>query len=154
MCIRDRQGPGGHEWVPCVSALLPRLAAPGEPCHEVVAYRHRDQELPFPADLGEFPLRTNGNDDLDGTLDFLASGAVVVTNSYHGAYWATLMGRRVVVVDPFASKFHGFQHRVPVVDGRSWRAALADARTYPDALRECRAAVLGFGDRVRRLFGR
>ncbi|WP_258343277.1 polysaccharide pyruvyl transferase family protein [Saccharopolyspora gregorii] len=152
--LRDRPGPGGREWVPCTSALLPELDDPGEPRHDVVAYRHRDRKLPFPADLAEFPMLTNGHHDLGETLDFLASGEVVVTNSYHGAYWATLLGRRVVVVDPFASKFHGFRHRVPVVDGRDWRTALADSRTYPDALRECRAAVLGFGDRVRELFGR
>ncbi|MGW0892416.1 polysaccharide pyruvyl transferase family protein [Saccharopolyspora sp. NPDC002578] len=152
--LRDRTGPGPYEWVPCVSALLPQLADPGEPRHEIVAYRHRDRKLPFPADIDGLPLLTNQHHDLGETLEFLASGATVLTNSYHGAYWATLMRRRVVVVDPFASKFFGFHHPVPVVSGDGWRDALADTRTHPDALRECRETVLDFGDRVRRLFGR
>ncbi|MFR9730000.1 hypothetical protein ACL03H_12280 [Saccharopolyspora sp. MS10] len=157
--LRDRRdtgvhGAGRHEWVPCVSALMPQLDDPGEPEHEVVAYRHRDQRLPFPSDIGGLPLLTNQHHDLDETLAFLASGATVLTNSYHGAYWATLMNRRVVVVDPFASKFFGFHHAVPIVPGDSWRGALAKARAHPGALAECRARVLDFGDRVRRLFGR
>lgn len=149
--LRDAGLP--QRWVPCSSALLPQLAEPGDPVHDVVLYQHRDDELPFPREPG-LPHLTNGHHDLTETLEFLASGATVVTNSYHGAYWATLMNRRVVVVDPFSSKFSALGHRVPVVAGDRWRDALAHAVNHPDALRECRERVLEFGARVQELFGR
>jgi hypothetical protein len=40
---------------------------------------------------------------------------VVVANTYHGAYWATLLGRRVIVAAPFSNKFFGFRHEPVIV---------------------------------------
>ena len=48
------------------------------------------------------------NLDENKTIEFIGSGDVVVTNSYHGAYWATLLGK-VVVAFPWASKFYGLK---------------------------------------------
>jgi len=50
------------------------------------------------------PHMTNLAGDMEEVIAFLASGEVVVTSSYHGAYWARLLGRKVALL-PRGSKF-------------------------------------------------
>jgi len=44
--------------------------------------------------------------NLDEVIAYIASGATVVTSSYHSMYWGFLLGRNFVSV-PFGSKFFG-----------------------------------------------
>ena len=37
-------------------------------------------------------------------IEFIGSGDVVVTNSYHGAYWGLLLGKKVEMGDPLKSR--------------------------------------------------
>jgi exopolysaccharide biosynthesis predicted pyruvyltransferase EpsI len=84
-------------------------------------------------------------------IEFLASGEVIVTSSYHGAYWGTLLNRRIILINAFSSKFHGFKHQPPLASEGSWKSKLAEARNYPEALAECRGANLRFSEKVRAL---
>ncbi|RZJ79717.1 MAG: hypothetical protein EON88_32725 [Brevundimonas sp.] len=136
----------GHRWVPCASCMLPGFDAPAEVRHPVVVYEHK--RIPIPAEGA--PHRSNEGDDIDAVLDFLASGEVVVTNSYHGAYWATLLGRRVVAL-PSLSKLHRMKHPPLIAWHDDWRDRLGETRVWPKALDECRAANRAFYDDVRRL---
>ncbi len=147
--LRDH---GSPTWVPCVSALLPQLSDPADPSHDLVVYQHWDERKRPPLPRVGVPVLKNSNNDIGETIAFLASGRTVVTNSYHGAYWATLLGRRVVVVNPFSSKFHAFKHEVPLA-GDDWEAALHRAVVHDGALAECRARNLEFGARVQEFFG-
>ncbi len=81
---------------------------------------------------------------------FLGSAEVIVTDSYHGVYWGTLLGRKVVAV-PYSSKFYGFRHPPAYSRNRGldWRAEALGVRVYPDALAECRSATREFYGRVR-----
>jgi hypothetical protein len=97
-----------YRWVPCVSCLSAVFEDLPVPSHDVVAFEHAGVPLRLP-----LPTLRNNCTDLQQVATFLASGDTVVTNSYHGAYWATLLGRRVVVI-PFSSKFYGFKH-APVI---------------------------------------
>lgn len=151
--IRD-YGIPGFSWVPCVSALIPELSTPAAPRHKVVIYRHQSSNfVGLLADVGDYPFMENNSIDLRATLAFLASGETVVTNSYHGWYWATLMGRRVIVVSPFASKFYGLPYLVPIVTEGNWRDALACALAYPTAIAGCRQRSLDFGRQVEQFLG-
>lgn len=90
---------------------------------------------------------------LDKILDFLSRGDVVVTNSYHGTYWATLLGKRVVAV-PHSSKFLAFKHPPVMVETLDeWRNALRGATAYPTALSESREANRDFRATVRSFLG-
>jgi hypothetical protein len=143
----------GYPWAPCPSCMSPLFDAPRPPRHEAVAYVH--YERPFSA--GELPERTNESapercaDDFRATVDFLASGKVVLTNSYHGAYWATLLGRPVVIVDPWSSKFYRMKHAPTMATAKAWKRAARVARAYPHALDECRTATMQFGKIARAL---
>jgi hypothetical protein len=137
----------GFDWVPCVSCLHDGLSMEYEPKYEIVVFEHKYNPLP----IAGFPKLTNAGSDVASALRFLGSGGTILTNSYHGAYWGTLLNRRVVVVDPFSSKFNGLKYKVPIASGRTWKQALPRAQSYPDALRECRFANQRFARRVREL---
>ncbi|MGE0461996.1 MAG: methyltransferase domain-containing protein [Vicinamibacterales bacterium] len=139
---------GRASWVPCASCLHPAFLTPRVPAHEVVIFSHKR----IPIDARGLPERTNDGNDIEAALDFLASGHVVVTNSYHGAYWATLLGRAVVAM-PFSSKFWGLRHRPVFCRPDRWVRAIEFARPYPSALVECRQATQAFAGKVSALLG-
>ena len=101
---------------------------------------------------------------MEKVLDFLGSGETVLTSSYHGVYWATLLGRKVLAF-PFSSKFYTLKHKpnmYPVElwlrkkksfierlnfryknkfyfpSTNSWQSLLKDSQSYPESLEECR----------------
>jgi hypothetical protein len=105
--IRDVRWPpiAGKSWcVTCASCLDRELLTPsGHPQHEFVGYWQ--YRLPIPE--CDFPWLTN-----EGPIErwpevaaHLRSGATVITNSFHGAYWACCFGRRAVIYRPFSSRF-------------------------------------------------
>jgi len=138
-------------WVPCASCMDPMFEGLRgfDPSTDVVGYFHHVR--PF-KNLG-VPTLLNNEMDFTRVVGHLASGRVVVTNSYHGVYWATLLGRAVVMVEPWSSRFCFFRHKPTVA---SWDDALEAARKatcYPEALDECRKANEDFAGEVERLLG-
>lgn len=129
-----------HRWVPCVSCMLPQFDLEYEITQEIVIYEHK--RIPITIDA-PFPRRSNVGNDIDAVLAFLASARVVITNSYHGAYWATLLGRRVVAV-PNMSKMYRFKHMPVICQLSHWKRCVDLAREYRSALAECRQATLEF----------
>jgi len=90
-------------FLPCASCMHPAFDRPYAIEHETVYFGHA---LLAPMNWAKRigPLMTNATLDMDKVIAFLASGEVVVTSSYHGAYWARLLGRKVALV-PRGSKF-------------------------------------------------
>ncbi|QEH31748.1 Polysaccharide pyruvyl transferase [Aquisphaera giovannonii] len=136
----------GHDWVPCVSCMEPGFDRPHPIRHEVVFFEgsHRPVRGVDPA----IPKLTSRCMDLHRVLRFLGSGELVLTSSYHGAYWATLLGKRVVLIGVSSSKFFGMKH--PPVHGTpsDWMSGGRSARVYPEALDECRGANRRFAAKV------
>lgn len=138
----------GVQWVPCPSCLLPHfLSMDQQVQHEYVQYH-----TPWFKPINGIPSMTSDTQDIDAVLAFLASGETILTSSYHGAYWATLLGKKVVVLKPWSSKFHFFKHP-PVLEEnpRKWRQAAQGAEAYPEALTECRGANRRFEQQVKQL---
>jgi hypothetical protein len=150
-------------WVPCASCMHPAFDRVRTPQHEIVVFSHKKFRLQIP----DLPTLTNEEMDFETVLDFLGSGETILTSSFHGAYWATLLGRKVLAF-PFSSKFYGLRHRpglFPVqkwrpkrrrlalfgktlyerfdkdwfeCDLEGWRSRLGQCRSYPESLEECR----------------
>lgn len=147
----DRQLSG--TWLPCVSCMSPLLDEPPAPTREAVRFLNASPGIRsrYPVAADSLPTMTN-DQPMEAIIEFLASAEVIVTNSYHGAFWATLLGRRVVCV-PYSSKFHGFLH-FPAMSyrgGDDWPQRAQEAAIHMGALRACRAATEAFAERVRRL---
>ncbi len=139
----------GCEYVPCVSAMSPLFDAPPPPRHEVVAFLHarKSHGLTLPPGI---PAITNHHIDLAEAIAHLANGATVITNSYHGTYWAMLLGRRVLCL-PFSGKFDGFADPPEMATTENWQMSLPRARQHLGLLDDARARNRDFYDKVMNL---
>ena len=104
--IRDFEHPDpNYHWVPCASCMSEKFDKPRSIQHEFVVFSHKK----FQIKLGNFPRMTNGTHNFSQVLDFLGAGETILTSSYHGVYWGTLLGRKVLAF-PFSSKFYTLKH--------------------------------------------
>jgi hypothetical protein len=139
----------GFDYVPCPSCLDPVFDHVAEPKNEIVVYCHHDVMLPL---LTSVPRLDNSVCSLREAAQFIASGQIVLTNSFHGAYWAMLLNRRAILYRPFSSRFFGFKHKLPVCSSdSSFFNAVKVAESYPDYLTECRMLNRLFKAQVVRL---
>lgn len=74
---------------------------------------------------------------------FISSCDALITSSYHGVYWATLMGIPVIGI-PTSSKFYHMKHKTPLAKPNDWIEALSDAKIHPNAWEECVQANIKF----------
>lgn len=153
--VREWTNPQRGEYVPCASCMHPQfdILAGSAPTREAVLFVNGSTTIgaKYPTRVSE-PLPTMTNrQPVDSILSFLASAETVVTNSYHGAYWGTLLGRKVVLAGAYSSKFHAFKFPPVLTYDGNWREAVKAARTYPEALQDSRRYSTLFAARVRDL---
>ena len=56
------------------------------------------------------PVCDNSGNNFEEKLDFLSSCEYIVTNTYHGAYWSTLLQKKVIVI-PYKSGLMSLKHK-------------------------------------------
>lgn len=140
--IRDYGTP--FDWVPCASCMSPLFDAQYEVQNEVGLYEHWEH----PLGIAALPALRNDCHSFAEAVAFLASCETIVTNSYHGAYWAVLLGRRVLVKD-INSKLIHMKHQPAIYHSEPWHHKLGELRAFPEAISECRAANVAFYERVK-----
>ena len=106
------------EYVPCPSVMASEfdVAKLVEPTRDVVIYEGWADSIYI---NGFSTLSNHICHGLAGVLSHLASGRVVLTNSYHGVYWAQLLGRKVTGWQLGSNKFRYMKypiHSVSQVD--------------------------------------
>lgn len=145
----DRRFP----FAPCVTCISSAFDTPPEERHEVVLYLHhwRSKEVNLPRPEG-VPVLENNNPDFAATIRHLGSGRVVVTNSYHGTYWALLLGKKVLCL-PFSNKFGQYRVAPGYGTAEHWPRQLSRARASDEMLGLCREATADFRARVAELLG-
>lgn len=136
--IRDWGNP--WSWVPCASCMSPLFDMPYKTKFDVVVYEHGDMPLNL-----NFPKMSNFHNNFSEVINFLGSSEIVITNTYHGAYWATLLNKKVLVLNPFSTRFLGFKH-MPLLSNDL--KDIKNTKSYPMALAECREANIKYYDRV------
>ncbi len=128
-----------YRWVPCASCLHSAFGKKYEVTNRIAIYEHKD----VPLGINGFPLLKNSETNIIKVAEFLGAAETVVTNSYHGVYWATILGRSVVAI-PFSSRFHNFKHMPILSNSGNWKQAIDKTKTYPEALAECHQANISF----------
>lgn len=150
-----------YRWVPCPSVMLPEFSNDYPVEREAVVYDNWQfqwnkaaLELPYMRNNRRFASSDVKRRAVSEVIAFLSSAETVLTSSYHGALWATLLGKKVVVTRPFSNKFMFFKHP-PVIlrEDEEWREAAKRAQTYPDILGEYQQVTKDFADEVREIFG-
>jgi len=129
-----------YRWVPCASCMHPAFDKEYEIKNKVVWFEHKKKMIDSKwFDVLPAPRMVNTGQNMEQVIEFLGSGETVVTNSYHGVYWATLLGRKVVCI-PWGSKFNMFKHPPTMATQSDWSDKVGLAVSYKNALDECRNA--------------
>ncbi|KAJ1536900.1 hypothetical protein HK096_006703, partial [Nowakowskiella sp. JEL0078] len=164
--IRDVIAP--YRWVPCASAMHPLLLELRDApiVRKVGFFVHKNypfvvkngslisvngyiykKRVPFVYGNWTTNSRVNAmkNDghSIESVLNFISGCEVLVTSSYHGMYWATLMGKKVILNADFSVKFMYFPWPARKYSGHLQKDVNA-AVSYPDALNQSRKANLLF----------
>lgn len=128
-----------YEWVPCASCMHPALRKTYTIRNDVIWFEHKKQlikSLDFGSD--PIPRYINSGNNIEQTIELLGSANTIMTNSYHGAFWGTLLKKRVIVVGPWSSKFNAMKHAPTFIEkGIYWKNIIDDIPVYDTALEEC-----------------
>lgn len=137
------------DYVPCASSLSPAFDTAPDPVHDVVLFYHerKSRRLQRPDGI---PALSNHGGTMQEAIAFLASGATVVTNSYHGTFWGLCLGRRVLCL-PFNKKFKQFRRNPIMADPKDWLADVARAEARDGVLEDARHQNRVFYEKVRNL---
>jgi len=132
-------------YVPCASCMRPEFDADVTVQHEIGVYVHHSYDIPLCYPTMSNEVQGDPVSYFRRVIQFLGSCETIVTNTYHGAYWATLLNRKVIVVNPFSNKFLGFKHEPVIVqDAARVGYAARFAQRYSNALSESRQANIDF----------
>lgn len=136
----------GGEYTPCSSCLSNLFDYPRDPTEKVVVYGHAGKmPLKDYAERHGLPYmdNTQHKEGLSGVVRHLSRGEKIITSSYHGAFWSSLLGRKVSMI-PFGSKFYNLKH-VPFI-AESFEEALGSNQESMSSniLEDYRAHVYGF----------
>lgn len=135
----------GYTWVPCSSCMHTAFdkAYKIKKTKDTIGIRHKKMKIR--TDLFDVISHVENYDDLENFLCHIAQYKNVVTNTYHGAYWAMLLGCKVLV-QPWSSKFNDmkFNHKKIKNDVSNFRQDLEGVIPSKDALVEARDANVKF----------
>lgn len=140
--LRDAQP--HYQQVPCASCLHGAFDKDYEIRRPFGIYAHK--RIPL-ATYGHETSSNNG-ESIEEKVRFIGESETIVTNSYHGAYWAMLLNRRVICA-PFGTKFFGFGE--PLDFRKPWDLRLSETEglpSHPGYLEKCRQANLDFKAKV------
>ncbi len=134
-----------YRYVPCVSCLHPDLFKFREikPQKLIGIYSHKRVTLMPEKNASGLAVCDNSGADLQQKLEFISKHEYIVTNTYHGVYWATLLNRKVICI-PYKSGCFSFKHRPAYSGGDLSDEILHSAKNYPDSLEECRLLNLNY----------
>ena len=141
-------------YLPCSSCMIDSLQKHKNsfPKHKVVIYSHYLQRPILAQEDQAYPHINNMECDFskaDDHLSFIASGETVVTNSYHGAFWAMLMCRNVIVI-PTSNRFEFFKYKPRMASYDNWMEVVIKPPTVAPGsyLEECRLLNTDFYELV------
>lgn len=141
-----------YEFAPCVTCVSPLFDTSYEIKHPVVTYLHKGKTKGMGVDIpAGVPVLENNCASMQQSQDFIGRGEVVVSNSYHGVYWALLLGRKVIF-RLFSKKFNHYRLPPLILDPKTWRENLQRACRQYEMLDLCRDATSRCHWRVREMF--
>lgn len=145
--IGVRDWGSAFQWVPCASCMSNIWQQNSKPTNRLVAYLHGHYRIPswLPKDT---PVMFNMHTNLQQVAEFLSTGEFVFTNSYHGIYWATLLGKKVLT-KAFSSRHCFFKHPPVYLDYEIQEEHFDLAKSYESSLEECRDANIQFFNQVK-----
>ena len=125
-------GYGTDRFCPCVSCMMEGLSRDYVIKRRIGVLTHHEIRI------SEFDFDTCDNSQpIEKILQFIGESEIIIANTYHGAYWATLMNKKVILYHPFSNKFDYFKYPLVQYSG-DLETDIDRALVYPHALQECR----------------
>lgn len=143
--IRDAND-HGYDHLPCVSCMSGLFDKKYENKRNIGVVYHYCFPLRNPA----FSCydKINNSMPLNEMLAFMASSNVIITNTWHAMYWATLLNKKVILAETFSTKFDNFPYPHRIYSG-NLKKDIRKAKRYPKALAECRKLNEEFFSKVK-----
>lgn len=111
--IRDYNHPSGIDYVPCPSVKALCIQKDRKPIRKYGVIFHRNMP-----EISKLPFDSiSNNESITRINEFILESEIIVTNTYHCAYWATLLERKVVIINGFSSKFDHLKYKPEFVEG-------------------------------------
>jgi hypothetical protein len=134
---RDYHSKSRFQYVSCASCLHPALRKKYPIKNDVIIFEHKKQLI---RDFGgdSIPRFVNSGSNIEHTIELLGSANIILTNSYHGVYWGTLLEKRVVLIGGiWSSKFKWLKYP-PAITGKkeTWKDVVDEAKIYQGCLDE------------------
>jgi hypothetical protein len=136
-------------WTPCASCMHPALQKKYAIKNDVIFFEHKKQLL---KDFGtdSIPRFINSGSNVEQTIELLGSANIILTNSYHGAYWGVLLKKRVVVVGAWGAKFHAMKHAPHLVEkNETWQEGVEKTFVHNNALDESISATKDYWNDIK-----
>ncbi|MDR1000025.1 MAG: polysaccharide pyruvyl transferase family protein [Clostridiales bacterium] len=145
LTLRDWKNNYGIEYLPDVTCKLSQFKKRYEIKRKYGIARHKDYPIPGMS----YDTITN-YESIDDILRFIGESEVVISNSFHMIYWAMLLERKCVCVNPFSSKFLSYRYKPGYYnsDTDDFAECVKNAPVY-DILDECVAANDAFFEKVK-----
>ncbi len=139
-------------WVPCASSMHPAFFTFREkkPNKKMGVFFHK--RLPINFVINKQDLMSNDGSNLEEKLDFMSQYEFILTNTYHGVFWATLLNRKVLCV-PFKSGLYSFKHRPHYINTLPNDSDYQLTKNYEFALEESRLANINFYAAISNKYG-
>lgn len=140
--IRDYSETSRFTWTPCASCMHPAIRKQYAIKNDVIWFEHKKQLI---RDFGSDPIPRfiNSGSNIEQTIELLGSANIILTNSYHGAYWGTLLKKRVIIVGGvWSTKFNWLKHSPTILEKKqNWKDVIDSTPIYETALTECEYAT-------------
>lgn len=153
--IRDWQHPSGLEYLPCPSvlALSPRTDRSIMRKYGVIYHRYTPD-----TDILGYD-RISNQSSITRINDFILTSEAVITNSWHCAFWALLLQRKVIVFNAFSTKFDYYKYKPEFIELKEddtdrevsdkLEEAFGNAKIYEGAYEEAVQMNHAFFERVK-----
>ncbi len=147
-------------WTPCASCMHPEIEywRSKKASHDILIYSHKRHPITLKNTISfwkknrniiqlpkglSYSYADNSGNNITEKLRSMADARIIITNSYHGVYWATLLERQVICI-PFKSGLYSFKHSPKYIENEVTLDDLHTAPKYASALEECKNANTSF----------
>lgn len=142
-------------YVPCASCMDSVFDSKGKATQDIIVHLNGGfNEREIVKKFGEYSS-TKTTSSFEELIANIQSSNIVVTNSYHGAYWGSLLGKKVVCYVTNVPKWDGLHENVVRVKSvNEIEGAIKSAVNVPsEYLEECRSINKDFYQKVLNLVG-
>jgi exopolysaccharide biosynthesis predicted pyruvyltransferase EpsI len=150
-------------YVPCASCMKKEFSINNNPNETREFHMHINggfntkSILSAIKQLGLEVSQTSTLDNFQTIFSSLSSANIIITNSYHGAYWASLLRKKVIVIKTVVPKFDGLDSSITYSDltENSLTQAIRKAKKVPSYyLLECQSINKDFFQKVNSIYNK